>query len=67
MVSGKKLSLTIELKALANRLNFPMPTSSLVMLSKDLDVSTVSHPKPEQVTILHLTGEREHEVRVCGI
>ena len=47
--------------------NFPMSTSSLVMPSTDFDVSTVSHPKPEQVTILHLTGAREHEVRVCGI
>ena len=48
-------------------LNFPMPTSSLVMPSKESHVSTVSHPKPEQVTILHSTGAREHEVTMCGM
>ena len=46
-------------------MNFPMSTSSLVMPSKD--VSTISHPKPEQVTILHSTGAREHKVNMCGM
>ena len=47
--------------------NFPMPTSSLVMPSKDTHVSDVSQSKPEQVTILHSTGTREHEVTICGM
>ena len=52
--SGEQISL----------MNFPMSTSSLVMPSKESHVSTVSHPKPEQVIILHSTGEREHEVNM---
>lgn len=46
-------------------MNFPMSTSSLVMPSTKSHVSTVSHS--EQVTILHLTGAREHEVNMCGM
>ena len=46
-------------------MNFPMSTSSLVMPSTESHVSTVSHS--EQVTILHSTGAREHEVNMCGM
>ena len=47
-------------------LNSPMSTSSLVIAPKDSHVSAVSYSQPKQATILHSTGEREHEVSVCG-
>ena len=46
-------------------LNFPMSTSSLVIAPKTSHVSAVPHSQPKQATILHSTGEREHEVSVC--
>ena len=45
-------------------LNFPMSTSSLVIAPKTPHISAVSHSQPKQATILHSTGEREHEVSV---
>ena len=46
-------------------LNFPMSTSSLVIAPKTSHVSAVPHSQTKQATILHSTGEREHEVSVC--
>ena len=47
-------------------LNFPISSSSLVIAPKTPHVSAVPHSQPEQATILHSTGEREHEVSVHG-